>query len=106
MPESRELFTDCDYVVILMTVAASRMYLGLVNSAAFHSPPVSASGAKGQSSEKRIEFATVPNSSHPTEGTGGTPGGRGFRSYTSTGDAAYVELGTHRDDNPFGGETV
>lgn len=93
--------------LILMTVAASRMYLGLVNSAAFHSPPVSASGAKGQSTEKRIEFASVPDSSHPTEGTGGT-GGRGFtgRSYTSTGDAAYVELGTHRDEKPFGGETV
>jgi hypothetical protein len=73
--------------VVVLTVAASRMYLGLVNSSAFHSPPVKTVSTKGRSIQMRPD---APNRGYLREGSSSTGGTRGSTvSYHLTGDALH-----------------
>jgi hypothetical protein len=58
------------YVVIAMTVGASRLYLGLVNSAAFHSPPEGAVRGKEWPIATRVGSHSPSNLSRLEEGEG------------------------------------
>ena len=52
-----------------MSIGASRIYLGLVNSAEFNNPPVWATGVKEWvSSEPRIQFSDLSTHSSPIAG--------------------------------------
>jgi len=91
-------------VMVVMTVAASRMYLGLVNSSAFHSPPVTAS-TNGRSTVMEIKRAGTPNCSHLPESPFGMGGARP-KSYDLNDDAPHDVLGVHDGDKWFGGNAV
>ena len=56
------------HVAIAMTVGASRLYLGLVNSAAFNSPPDGAVGRTKWPVATRAESPSPPNLSYLEEG--------------------------------------
>jgi hypothetical protein len=81
------------------------MYLGLVNSSAFHSPPVKTVSIKGRSTVMEIRRSGTPNCSHLAGSSFGMGGDRP-ESCDLTDDAPHDVLGKHEGDKWFAGDAV
>jgi hypothetical protein len=90
-----------------MTVAASRMYLGLVNSSAFHGPPVTTVSIKGRSTGMEIQRpqAGIPDCSDLAGSSFGIGGDRP-ESCDLTDDAPHDVLRMHEGDKCVRGDAV